>query len=177
MTNIFQQFKTIEEKNLVISYKGEATNKFFVQVLQHTENKLEKIEPRVKLRKKIFNILVEVLQNIHHYSEECKNNNVVHPVIISLYKDESDYCICTGNEIQNDKVIKLKLLLDKINALSKEQLVDLYRRKLVAGIAKSGRAGLGILDIKRRAGTNIHYHFELLNSQISYFSLVIRVIA
>jgi threonyl-tRNA synthetase len=177
VTNLTENCKAIDQKNLVMTYQGKANTGFFVDVLHHTENKLEKIEPQVKLRKKIFNILVEVIQNIHHYFEEYKNEGFDCPVSISIYRDNKDYFVCTGNQIKNEKVIKLKLLLDKINALNKEQLVNLYREKLLAGIAKSGRAGLGILDIKRKAGANIHYKFELLNNQYSYFSLIVRVIA
>jgi hypothetical protein len=142
-----------------------------------TENKLKKIEPQIKIRKKIFNILVEVLQNIHHYFEEIKNDNVDLTVFTSLYKDNSEYCIYTRNQIKNDEALSLKLLLDKINALNKQQLINLYREKLTAGSIDSGRGGLGILDIKRKSGTNVLYHFEILNNQYSYFHLIVRVIA
>lgn len=175
--SIFEQNETIKDKRLIIAFKGEPCSEFFIDALHRIEEKLENIEPQVKIRKKIFNILVEVLQNIYHYSVENKSDQSDNTTLIYLYKDEHDYWVYTRNQIRNEKVIALKLLLDKINALDKEQLKLLYRERLISGVAESGRAGLGMIDIKRKSGGNIIYSFKLLNRFYSHFNFVVRITA
>lgn len=176
--NLFEQYEAINDKTLIAGFKGEAGSAFFIEALHQVEGKLEKIEPKVSVRKKIFNILVEILQNIYHYSVETQQDDCKSPTLIYLYKDEHDYWIYTRNQIRNERVIPLKLLLDKINALDKEQLKALYREKLMSGInADTGRAGLGMIDIKRKSGGNILYGFKLLNHFFSHFNFVVKITA
>lgn len=176
--NLFEQYETVKDKTLIAGFKGEAGSNFFIEALHQVEGKLEKIEPKVRIRKKIFNILVEILQNIYHYSVETKQDDCKSPTLIYLYRDEHDYWIYTRNQIRNEQVIPLKLLLDKINGLDREQLKNLYREKLMSGInVDSGRAGLGMIDIKRKSGGNILYGFKLVNHLFSHFNFVVRITA
>lgn len=175
VVDILQHRNFIKDKNILVAYKGGVNGDFFVHILHMVENKLQKIEPSVKLRKKIFNILVEILQNIYHYFEESETEEKDAAVVFFLYKDNEDYCIYTGNQIKKENVIALKLMLDRINALDKEQLKKLYREKLIKSDAVNGRAGLGIIDIKRKAGAKIDYQFKSLDDKHSFFNLIVRV--
>ncbi len=178
MNDISQTCATITKKNLVLHFSGDVSSDFFVHILHSAEKELGIIEAQVRLRKKIFNILVEVLQNIYHYYNELENKQANNSVTVSLYKDNNNYCIFTGNHIYNDKVRSLKLLLDKINAFSKEELVEAYRKKLMTcNTSTTGRAGLGILDIKRKSGTNMLYQFQPVDKQYSFFRLIVRISA
>lgn len=178
MSEIQGQCKSKQDENALITFEGEANDQHFLDILHQAEEKLKIIEPQVKVRKKIFNILVEVLQNIYHYFEELNDANVDRSVFLQLFKDKNGYSISSGNQIENEKALSLKLTLDKINALDRDQLVNLYREKLTArSTGNRSGSGLGILDIKRKAGTNVIYQFKILNSRYSYFSLKVRVIA
>ena len=90
VVDILQHRNFIKDKNILVAYKGGVNGDFFVHILHMVENKLQKIEPSVKLRKKIFNILVEILQNIYHYFEESETEEKDAAVVFFLYKDNED---------------------------------------------------------------------------------------
>jgi hypothetical protein len=166
----------VDEISDVFAYEGNFNNGLFLKIMHIVEERLEKSEPGIRIKKRIFNILVEALQNIIHCFEELKYETAHRLVSISLLKDKLGYTISVCNQVPNDRVVFLKLLLDKINSLNHGQLINLYRERLVAS-GTNGKAGLGLLDIKRRAGSNIGYRFKFINNKYSIFDLIVRVIA
>ncbi len=71
---------------------------------------------------------------------------------------------------------KLKLNIDQLNKLNKDELDDLYREKLRSGkISEKGGAGLGLVDLARESSDKIFYEFIPINENISFFSLMIKI--
>lgn len=179
MIDIYEYYQNMQSKDIVLAYKGNVSQDMFNSLLQVAESKLGKIELSAKLRKKVFNILVEVLQNIyHHFDGSEENNQDLLSILFLLNKNGSEYQIITGNHILLTKVDELKAKIDSINALSEEELKTVYRQTLYkGGVSDKGGAGLGILDIARRSGEKIKYNFKKVNDNYSFFSLEVIISA
>jgi hypothetical protein len=180
MIDIYEYYKNMQSKNIVLAYKGYISEELFNSLLQIAENKLGKIELKSRTRKRVFNILVEILQNIFHHIDG-KDENVEHDflsVVFLLSKYESDYKIFTGNHILQSKVEELKSKIDFINAMNGEELRAEYRKTLYQGdVSEKGGAGLGIIDIARRSGEKINYNFKQVDEYYSFFSLEVKISA
>ena len=169
-------YDQMKKNELLLSYKGNMCNEFFSSMIQMVECKLNNTEHKFKTKKKIFHILVEILQNIYHYVEQVRHKDFDTNIIFMLTKSEDGYIIFTGNHIRNEAVNELKERIDNINALDKAALVNLYRERLRYGaINKNGGAGLGIMDIVRKSGTKIKYDIKKVNHLYSFFSIHIKV--
>lgn len=179
MIDIYEYYQNMQSKNIVLAYKGNVSEEIFNSLLQMAESKLGKIELSSKLRKKVFNILVEILQNIfHHFDGNDVDNQELLSILFLLSKNESEYQIITGNHILLSKVDDLKAKIDAINALTETELKSVYRNTLYkGGISDKGGAGLGILDIARRSGEKIKYNFKKVNDNYSFFSLEVKISA
>jgi hypothetical protein len=179
MLDIYEYYQNMQNDNVVLAYKGNVSGDLFNCILQIAENKLDKIELRSKLKKKVFNILVEILQNIYHHFDDLKaDNEEYYSVIFLLGKKGSEYNIITGNHISIDKVEALKNKLDTINAMSEDELKAVYRETLYnGGISEKGGAGLGIIDIVRKSGEKVNYEFRKVNDNFSFFSLQVKITA
>jgi len=169
----------MQSKNVVLAYKGNVSGDLFNCILQLAENKLDKIELRAKLKKRVFHILVEILQNVyHHFDELGSEDKELYTVIFLLTKEGQEYNIVTGNHVLNERANDLKHRIDRINAMSAEELKSIYRERLNSGdVTEKGRAGLGILDIVRRSGRKLQYQFSSINDRYSFFSLEVKVSA
>lgn len=169
----------MQSNSIILAYKGNITDDFFGCILHLVENKLQKIELRAKVRKKVFNVLVEILQNIYHYFDELKEEGKEnYSVVFLLSKEGEEYFIFTGNHVKKERMRFLKKKIDRINALNSDELKLMYRNRLKNGsVNKNGGAGLGILDIVRKSGTKINYDFKLIDDHYSFFSLNVRVCA
>ena len=96
--------------------------------------------------------------------------------ILMLARDGSAYTIMTGNHILNEKIEKFRTRLDKINAMSKEELKVYYQDILNnEGFSQKGGGGLGMVDIARKSGHKLVYQFQPVSEQHSFFSLNIRI--
>ena len=91
-------------------------------------------------------------------------------------KLDNQYNIITGNYIRTQNVDGLRNRLDEINKLSKEELKDYYKAVLNNGeISEKGGGGLGMIDIARKTGQKLNYHFMQIDDQHSFFSLNIKI--
>jgi hypothetical protein len=178
MLNTLEYYqKMLDADNLVIAYNGDANTGLLNNILTLAENKLEKVEYSSRLKKKVFNILVEVLQNIHHNFDELETTDKsYYKMAFLLVKSQMGYQIFSGNFMLSKNVDALKNRIERINGLSDVELRENYRQKLNEGeVSPSGRAGLGIIDIVRKSGEKLEYGFTKKDDAYSYFSLKVNI--
>lgn len=178
MVNTLAKFKSLKDsEQLILAYQGVITESLVINLLKLAENKLAMVEYNSRLKKKVFNILVETLQNIYHNQSDIaafdKSNR---EILVMLIKDKQTYQIWSGNYIIKDHMGKLKKRIDEINLLNHEELREKYRARLDEGvISEAGRAGLGIMDMVRKSGFPLTYGFDSINDKFSYFSLLVNI--
>lgn len=144
------------------------------------ENKLMEANEQSKTRKKIYNVLVESLQNLYHHVDELPDEykNQVDPKFgtIIIVKDNDKYTISIGNFIRSTKIKYLKDKIDKINSLSREELKDMYKFILNhQKLSAKGGGGLGLVDIARKTGNKLNYTFLPVNDEFYFFNLDIYI--
>ncbi len=163
---------------ILLSYRGNVTDELFDAILELAEHKLDQEQTTDRVKRKVFKVLVESLQNVYHHFDDFPMSNELFPVTFSLEKDKLTYSINTGNHILLDKVEALKSFIDGINEMNDGELQTFYRDRLGNGsFSENGGAGLGIVDIIRKSGEKIAYKFRPVNEDYSYFSLQVKVSA
>ena len=171
---IYEFYNIMEENNVVMIYEGEFNQDITKTVLSMTENSFQEIGIDVSIRKKIFNVMVEMLQNIckHQYNEYSAESNA----LFLVGDDQDDFFIVSGNVIHNGKLDLVKSNIDKVNSLSKIELKEFYKEtRLQSTISSVGGAGLGFIDMARKSGKKIEYDFKQLTLQYSFFSQLTRI--
>lgn len=168
----------MEKDNIMLSFKGNVTSELLTSVLQIMESKMDNLNEPSRVRKKVYNILVEALQNLYHHLD--KHSDQSHPgyntVIFMVGKEDGDYSIFTGNYIKNENAGKLKAKLDKINSLDKDELKAYYKEVLNNGMmSEKGGGGLGMIDIARKSGQKLDYDFQEVDKDHSFYSLNIKI--
>lgn len=178
--DINEYYAAVRGSNLLLSYQGIITSEVINTILEQVENKLNNIEGENKLRKKLYNVLVEALQNLYHHVEDLPDGvyenirNKFGSIIIN--KTEYGYKISSGNFISSNRIKVVKDKIDKINSLSQDELKDMYKfilnhQKLTA----KGGGGLGLVDIARKTGHKFDYSFQNVNNDFYFFNLDIIV--
>ncbi len=156
------------------------SSELLTTILQIMESKMDRFEDRPKIKKKVFNVLVECLQNLyHHIDENMDDINTEQNEMNSLFmiaKSDGDYTITTGNYMKPAEVGSLKEKLDLINGMSKEELKEFYKHVLNEGTRSAkGTAGLGMIDIARKSGQELEYEFTPINDNLTFFNLSVRI--
>ncbi|MDR0814814.1 MAG: SiaB family protein kinase, partial [Bacteroidales bacterium] len=138
------------------AFKGEITSERINAILEEIESKWALISSEVRMQKKIYNILVECLQNLYHHSDEVPvdlieqlGNNFG---MVVLKKLDNGCSLKVGNFVLNDKVKFLSEKIEKLNSLSTEALKEMYKFILTyQKLSPKGGGGLGLIDIARKS--------------------------
>jgi len=166
----------MSDNELLLAYRDHITDAAIQQLLSITEMKLIQSGEEKKLRKRVFNILVECLQNIVNHADIDTNAEKDVASLLLMGRHEDDIFIITGNKVLNTKIPALKKKIADINAMDHNDMREIYSDKLGASTySAKGGAGLGLLDIYKRSGRKLDYHVEPIDNQVSFLSLHVTV--
>lgn len=173
---ISQLEKLLAENNVYLIWSGHISHDVEKEVLSFTETKMSEDEMQSNVRKRVFSILVEILENVAKFSpgKEAEERFGM-PVAIIRLKDKV-YSLTTGNLILRTKIDHLKEKIDTINKYDKVGLKELFRKSLSGQTVDSDSTGnMGLIDMARKSGSKLEYQFEKINDLYSYFTLTVKV--
>lgn len=178
MLDIYDFYDKMERNHILLSFKGDITSELLTSILQIMESKLENLQEEPKVKKKVYNVLVECLQNLYHHMDEVDmtQSDKTRSAIFMIGKLDSKYTIITGNYIRAENVSGLDARLKEINTMTPEQLKEYYKKVLANGeMSAKGGGGLGMIDIARKTGEKLNFAFMPIDDKYSFFSLNIKI--
>jgi len=159
----------MRSSDFILIYRGEPVEETVEKALSVAETRLKLIEDVKNLRKKIFSVMVECLQNVIRHADKFIEDGYDKSFIIVLSKSAFFYSVISCNIIRNDKTAALSERIAKLNKLNPEELETLYHNILCDGnFSEKGGAGLGLIDIIRRSGSKIEHSFKKIDEEHSY---------
>ncbi|MBK7628179.1 MAG: hypothetical protein IPJ16_13455 [Bacteroidales bacterium] len=168
------------EGDTILIYKGNVDSDVINHVLDTVEDKMVQVDEQPKLRKKVYNVLVESLQNLYHHVDsvpsDFEDQTAEKYGLLVVKKVTGGYRIITGNFVQAENMEKLEEKIKRINRSSHEEIKELYKFILNhQRISAKGGGGLGLVDIARKTGNKLEYAFKQYDSNYSFFYLDILV--
>jgi hypothetical protein len=181
MVSFLDIHKQMKLNSVALFFKGYVTFELIDSIILIVSERLELMESNVNVRKKVYGVLTECLQNLCNHIEENpifeqKSEYDLHSAIIMIDSDNDTYQIKTGNFVSNDKVKGLEEALIEINNADKDQLKEMYNNILKQKtFSEKGGAGLGLIDMARKSGNKLIYTFEKVDDKYSFFSFQITI--
>jgi hypothetical protein len=173
---VAQLERIMAENNVYLIWSGHITPDVGKEVLSFTETKLAEDYIESNQRRRVFSILVEIIENVAKYSPGREpEEKFGMPVAMIRYKNRT-YTLTTGNLILNENVDYLKEKLETINKYDKAGLKELFRKSLLGQSTKSDSTGnMGLIDMARKSGSKLNYDFQKVNDLYSYFTLKVKI--
>ena len=174
--DVNEYYSGLNDGDVLIAHKGDISGELISKILETVESRLDEYEESPKVKKKMYNVLVESLQNLYHHievlPEEMQESFDTRFGILVIRREEGKYRVSTANFISPEKVDVLKNKIDKINSMEKEELKDMYKFILNhQRLSEKGGGGLGLVDIARKTGNKMVYTFEKYNDEYFFFNL------
>ena len=167
VSTAFEVHQFMSEKNILIAFTGYFDHLVTTSLLKNIKKKLTILQSATGIDKKVYNVLVESIENISKYaSTKNPNQNIA---MLLLCKSDVHFTVITGNHILNNDIPALKEKLDKVASLTPAELKKMYREQLLSKRTHENSAGLGIIDIAIKSGNQIKYDFKQLNDQTSFY--------
>lgn len=177
LRHVYKLHEVLGKKKIILAFEGGFTQSLAKNILSLTEQRMNQNHEKEPVKKKVFNVMVECLQNIvKHADEVTKPEDWMNDGIFMIGKDDNGYFLVSGNFIYNTEIPILEAKIKYVNSLDKSDLARLYKTKLqMTTLSDKGGAGLGLIDIARKSGQSLEYNFSNVDSKISFYTLTTRV--
>lgn len=170
-------YHLMKKNNVIMMYEGEFSQEITKSFLSMTETNFQTSNVNEMVIKKVYNIMMEVLQNIcKHEFKYTPDQQDKSASLFIISENEDTYQIITGNAIQKKVTSIITEKIDKVNSLNQDELKQFYKEaRLNSTISEVGGAGLGFIDISRKSGNQISYHFSPINNDLYYFLQMVTI--
>jgi len=168
--------RLMADNSLFLIWCGHISQDIGKEVLSLTENRLSEENRETRTRKRVFSILVELLDNVARYSpgKDAEEQFGMSVALMKLQKKE--YSLTTGNLISNSDVSLLREKIDLINRHDLAGLRQFYIRTLSQQTTETDSTGnMGLIEMARKSGGKLDYEFERLNDEYSYFTVTVNI--
>ena len=178
MPNTFTKH-AMAEKKIILDYKGPIKFEMIEFLLNKVKKGMDSLGEKKIIKKKVFNLMVEIIENIYKHSanNEINNKDNIFQSRISLEKYENNYLITAGNTISNRNIESLRRRLDQVIQMNNKGLKILYEEKITKEpFSEKGGAGLGIITIAIKSDNKLNYSIISINDNFSYFELKVTIL-
>ena len=171
----------LDIRDAMLFYKGNIDSEVINKVLDVLEGKLLSRHENPRLRKKVYNVMVESLQNLYHHADQVPSGyKAPHPErfgLVMLERTDRGYRITTCNFVTKMRLHELERKITSINNSSNEEIKELYKEILNhQEITEKGLGGLGLVDIARKTGNRLEYRFRQYDDVHAAFRLSATVV-
>ncbi len=171
---VYEVYTSMRSHEITLVYEGEITHQITKAFTSLAELDMAKEEEDGSIQKKVFHVMVECLQNISKHADSPVSEDFMYAGrgIFMVSRGEDCYHVISGNLVEAPKVDKLREQLDLINSLDREALKELHKTQIKEGrLSDKGGAGLGFIDIARKTGNPLEYHFMPIDQDTQFFIL------
>lgn len=171
-------FKTeLNQRGIFFCFSGPISQDLLVEIGDTLKNKMKLEETNTSTVTKVFAMFVEQVQNIIHYSAEKipldqPQAELSSGIVVVGYDNPHYYVLC-GNMVDDETVEKLRQKLTVLQNMTKDELKRYYKeqRKKKTPDDDSKGAGLGFIELARKAVKPIEFDFQKVNADYCFFSL------
>jgi hypothetical protein len=176
LERLYDYYKELENDRLSFIFNGDVSDDITDGIIRITEFNVNNFEALSNLSRRISFIMVECFQNVVRHgkrTEEEKEKS--EGLFAARLLGDANY-VSSINMIDIKEVEKLREKLNQLNSIEKDKLKALYLEVLNnEELSTKGGAGLGLIQLARKAGQPISFDFENLNETLANFYLSLKL--
>ncbi len=161
----------MQASGVIMAYNGAVSDELMVTLADILKRRMEGMDD-AKRSRTVFSVIMEGMQNRTWHGRTGQSASGM----VCISDRDGEIAIVCGNRILRDASVKLKETLEQLQSADKETIRQLYRE----GMSKSNEhegpgAGLGLLEIARRATHPISFAFTDVDDGHVDFFLAARI--
>jgi hypothetical protein len=169
--NIKELHEILVNDNVILFFKGAFNQTSLLNLLSIVESQLNESTITIK----IYNLMVEMLQNISKHADNFVPELDWKPGIFLITETDDKYVLISGNYVKKEKISKLKENIDRVNSLEYSDLIKEYNKILQDFHYDNNKKGLGLLDLKKKSKQNLNFNFHNIDDNLSFFMLQVDI--
>jgi len=177
--DLFDFRAVLLRKGIMFAYSGYVTEPVLNGVGEALKQKLAIQDADTRTMRSVFAIFVEQMQNMIRYSAEKVQPRArpdtpleLRYGVLTIGQENGDYVVNAGNLVLRADVERLRGRLSALSTMDREQLKAAYKEQLKTGPDEHSKgAGIGFIEIARRASKPIEFDFMKVDEEYVFFAL------
>jgi hypothetical protein len=177
MDSLLRMKDEFSRQGILITFNGPFSHSIIEELGTAAKRYMEGRESTTNTITDVFAVYIEQTQNVRNYVRARKlSDHGQDSAIVVIAAQDGAYKISSGNPILKADVPALKERLDELSGLDKDALKKAYKLQLrKPQDPNASGAGLGLIDMARRAASIMEYGFHGLTDDFDFFTLTVRV--
>jgi len=177
--NLFELKERLQGEGILICFSGPFGHGIVEELGTAVKRYLEAAETRKSAIIDVFSVYIEAAQNVRNYSDRRRAAGApageLDENIVVIARRDEHYLVHAGNVVDDADVADLASRLDRLARLDKAELKALYKEQMRRERAPGAGAGLGLIEMARRATAPMAYTFTPTVTGQAFFSLCIVI--
>jgi hypothetical protein len=179
--DVFELQNQLRGAGIMFAYCGYVTEQVLTGVGDALKQKLVIDDMDTKTARSVFAVFVEQMQNMIRYSAETggpRSGAEGAPTrelrfgIMTIGRQAKHFVVKAGNLVENTDVEPLRSKLERIRKADRDELRVMYKETLKSEPQEGAKgAGIGFIEIARRASRPIEFDFADFDDRFSFFAL------
>ena len=165
----------LHDGEIVFEYHGEIQEELISFIFEKVTKRLSETEHVVNKVKRVGKLSLELIQNSLAYIRQEGIPKERNEALLMIHKSKSQYTIVSGNILDKSAVLPLHEKLSRVNQMRQPKASEVYRTEMLSGELREDGAGLGLLEIIRKAGNKFKYEFIDLSPEYSFCVIKVMV--
>ena len=177
--SILEIFNLMTDGKVIYVFHGEFNYKLVNTLLTDIKKELSLYHDKKRAAKKTYKVLVECLENVHrHTSKPTIQDEHLNEGVFTLMQKGTGFSVVVGNVIKSSDVDPIKARIEEVNKMDMDMLKLRYREMISkATISDKGVAGLGLIDMAIKSGSQLQYNFDKHKNDKHFFTLRVDILA
>ena len=181
--SLYEIRQYLNQQGIFFAMSGPISQDIMAEIADTLKRKMRLEETNTSVVFSVFSMLIEQAQNIIHYSAEKlpvddseENKGEISLGTIAVGCEDAGYFVLTGNLIKHAKVERLRGKLNKLRGMDKEELKRYYKEQRRKEREEGSKgAGLGFIEMARKASKPIEFDFVEVDEAHSFFSVKVVI--
>jgi len=171
--SLYSYKSALDREGIIFTFCGPISHDIVEGVGITLKSQLAESDVKQTTAMKVFAVFIEQVQNVINYSQErtdFDSDMGMGIIVVGEYEDK--HFIVGGNKIRNSKVPVLEQNLRELVAMDKDELKVFYKQRRKSNTSEDSKgAGIGFIEMARKASEPLEFSFEKIDDDYSFFSI------
>lgn len=164
--------EVFDRERIMLCFNGPITATLIEEIGKALRRHMEALEESPGSVADVFSVYIEMTQNIRRYAQSRSALDLESASIIVSRDDSGRHVVVAGNVVYDADGEALAARITALAGLTKEELKAAFKTQLRQPRTElAGSAGLGLIDMARKASQPLRCNLQSLDGDRSFFSL------
>lgn len=180
-SKLYEFYQQLKTEGILFCFSGPISQNIVEGIGEVLRYKMKLDDTTTSVSQRVFGTFVEQMQNVINYSAEVEPSvmdadSYLRYGIVIVGKRERNFYVLSGNFIIKSQTGFMVDWIQKLNAMSKDELKDFYRRqRRQTPREESKGAGLGLIEMARKATGPLKFSHFAVDERFDFLSIEAEV--